>query len=76
MEVNIKTYHIIYSMSHDFNPKNHCISVLYMGQSLKVTILLKTSLLIILIAYYTHHFLSLQTDFISQKSEIEELISK
>ena len=33
-------------------------------------------LLIILIACYAHHFLSLQTDFISQKSEIEELISK
>ena len=26
MEVNIKAYHIIYGMSHDFNPKGHNIT--------------------------------------------------
>ena len=39
VEVNIKTCHVIYSVSYDLNPENHDISRLYIEQSLKVIIL-------------------------------------
>lgn len=39
MKVNIKTSHVTYGISHDFNFEVYNISKFYRDQSLKVTIL-------------------------------------
>lgn len=42
MEVNIKTCHLTYDVSRNFNSKGKCISGLYVEQNLKVTVLYPT----------------------------------
>lgn len=39
MKVNIKTCHITYNISHDFNLEGHGTIGLYLEQNLKITIL-------------------------------------